>query len=60
MYVLNVLNKIMSSNNDFLFDIDADTQLSHTSAKDQMTQIYLKNKIYARRTRSFFRNTNAI
>ena len=31
----NVLNKIMSSNNDFLFDIDPDTQLSHTSAKDQ-------------------------
>ena len=31
----NVPNKIMSSNNDFLFDIDPDTQLSHTSAKDQ-------------------------
>ena len=31
----NVSNKIMSSNNDFLFDIDPDTQLSHTSAKDQ-------------------------
>ena len=31
----NVPNKIMSSNNDFLFDIDSDTQLSHTSVKDQ-------------------------
>ena len=31
----NVPNKIMSSNNGFLFDIDPDTQLSHTSAKDQ-------------------------
>ena len=31
----NVPNKIMSSNNDFLFDIDPDIQLSHTSAKDQ-------------------------
>ena len=28
----NVSNKIMSSNNDFLFDIDPDAQLSHTSA----------------------------
>ena len=26
----NVPNKIMSSNNDFLLDIDPDTQLSHT------------------------------
>ena len=31
----NVPNKIMSSNNDFLFNIDPDTQLSHTSAKNQ-------------------------
>ena len=31
----NVPNKIRSSNNDLLFDIDPDTQLSHTSAKDQ-------------------------
>ena len=31
----NVPKKIMPSNNDFLFDIDPDTQLSHTSAKDQ-------------------------
>ena len=31
----NVPNKIRSSDNDFLFDIDPDTQLSHTSAKDQ-------------------------
>ena len=34
-YGAKVSNKIMSSNNDFLFDIDPDTQLSHTSAKDQ-------------------------
>ena len=31
----NVPNKIMSSNNDFLFNIDPDTQLAHNSAKDQ-------------------------
>ena len=42
----NVPNKIMSSNNDFLFDIDPDTQLSHTSAKDQC--MYYSNQFKSR------------
>ena len=42
-----VSNKIMSSNNDCSFNIDPDTQLSHTSAKDQC-MYYNSNRFISR------------